>query len=517
MQQKNNDGESSHNTVKNKIEQRPWSTIFITICLTPFLTFIVQFFTDTPFNTLIVSFILAFTLALYNDYLRPNWRARTRSQIHSVVSTNENATSESRLKKPAETIQVAASFIDSNPVRADNIDDVFPQLEPISRSSYPQLLTATNHRLDRLRQYRFNMRNLVSGMLIALMVIFHVIEFITLASFEVSYFGVVLTLLVLLEYNVSLIARKPVAGIFFRDSSEPTVSPASGLEGEEKIGMLMKRNPFGLGTGILGRPLVGIIFCGVWLLVIDNRVITVSCIVIAILLMARIRRALESADGPFTLLELRVFDTPSYDRFLELLEGWQYIGMQYRLEGPDTTGYSFTNRFKVLLGKVDDLIIKKESELNIALAKTHKSHDKFERFDLTALQCNDATWVKALRESIERCDVVAMLLTDFSAEDRGCAIELKILMDMVPMSNVILLINSKTDLQYLQNTLKEAWKGRAKDSPNIIYTEGPYIFDLDDLYSFKSDNERPGVTIKMQLIDILYSKAKNCWRGGNPH
>lgn len=485
--------------------------------MTLYLYFFVQFFTDTSLNTLIVSFILALTLALYNDYIRPYWRAGTRSKVHSAISPDENTTSESKPIIPAESIPGAESSIAGNPVRANNIGDVFSHLQPISRCFYPQMVTATNHRLDRLRQYRFNMRNLVSIVLITLMVIFHVIEFIDSGSFEVSYFGVVLTLLVLLEYNVSLIARKPVAGLFFRDNSGPTGSPASGFEGEEKISVLMKRNPFGLGTGIFGRPLIGIIFCGMWLFAINAIVVTIGCIAISTLLMVRYRRALETVDGPFTLLELRVFDTPEYDRFLELLEGWQYIGVQYRLEGPDTTGYSFTNRFKLLLRKVEGLIIKNESELDAALAKTHKSYDNFERFDFTALQCSETTWVKALRRTIERSDVIAMLLTDFSAEDRGCAIELKVLMDTVPMSNVILVINSKTDLPYLRSTLEEAWKGRAKDSPNIISIEGPHIFDLDDLYSFESDYERPCVTIKMQLIDILYSKAKDCWRSGSLH
>ena len=73
------------------------------------------------------------------------------------------------------------------------------------------------------------------------------------------------------------------------------------------------------------------------------------------------------------------------------------------------------------------------------------------------------------------------------------------------MSKVVLIINAESDLQYIRYILNQAWHNRTIDSPNTTVTEGPYLFELDELYNFKSDRDRPGVAIKMQLIDFIYN------------
>lgn len=479
----------------------PWSTLFLTFCLTIFLSIPVSFFVGSSQQIFLISFALACSLSLYNDYVRPYWRKLARSRILEVVSTKDNTSPMPASENLASSPSLTPSTAGKAPIS--------PTIEPIAASALKNLLTGKNHRLDRLRQYRLRCRYLTSVMLIILMVInFTANDFKGNWMSLLSHPGVIITLLVVLEYNVSLITGKSMGGIFFRDNSQPVESVSVGLEGEEKIGMLMKNNPFAIGTGVFGRPIVGTIFCWLWLLAIGSWVALVSYFVITLVLKKRFRKSLESPDGPFALLELRVFDTPEYGRFLELLEGWRYIGIQYRLDGPDTTGYSVASRFKVLSGKISELVIKNEVELDAALAQISSKPDMFERFSVSAMQCTDAIWIRALEKTIDQSDIVAMLLTDFRHENEGCATELKILMDTVPMSKVLLIINSATDLHYLSSILNDAWLNRAKDSPNHQPTQKPYVFNLNELYDHQSKHERPAVTIKMQLIDFLYSTIK---------
>ena len=490
--------------------KRPWSTIVVTILMTFVFSLVVTIFTDNDQQLFTTSFVMALTLAIYNDYVRPAWRAHARSRILGVVSDKKNASLETKDVSSAakKSERTTANLLTPIPERSDGI---FSQLKPIDPSCFAQILTSRGHRFDRLRQYRTNMRYLVSIMIIVLMALYLIERFVYVDNYQAPYVGIFFTLCVLLEYNISLFAGKHVPGVFFRDhsgSESDTQSVSAGLDGEEKVSFLMMRNPLAIGTGIFGRPLLGIFVCWLWLLAISSWVVWIICIGSAIVCMKFFRRKLESADGPFTLLRLRVFDTPSYGKFLELLEGWQYIGTQYSLDGPDTSGYSFNSRFKVLLGKVDDLVIKTDAELEPALVNVSNTYDKFERFDTKAIQCNDLTWVKGLEKFIVKSDIVVMLLTDFNAENNGCVTELKILMDTTPMSKVILLVNSETDLPYLKNVLDHTWHERSQDSANDNISEGPYVFDLDALYDFKPENVRSGVKIKMQLIDFLYNKVK---------
>ncbi len=303
--------------MKPHYRKRPWSTLLKTVGLSVILAFPVAIIADSeisPGNFYLITLVLGLGCALYSDYLWPYWRNRTRTRILDVVSSDKNTsptpTTKERESPPAEVPSLS------------NIPERLSAIKPLDISFFKSCLTGDKHRFDRLRQYRHQCRYLTSAMLIILILVFVVIEdFDTYLPISIAeggwqvppyLFGVFFSLCVLLEYNISLIVGKPVSGVFFRDHSQPVASPSEGLDGEEKVGFLMWRNPLGIGTGIAGRPVLGIVCCLGWLLAIFNWAITACCILVTALLMKRFRNALELPDGPFAILELRVFDTPAY-------------------------------------------------------------------------------------------------------------------------------------------------------------------------------------------------------------
>jgi hypothetical protein len=170
--------------------------------------------------------------------------------------------------------------------------------------------------------------------------------------------------------------------------------------------------------------------------------------------------------SPLNLLALRVFGSGSLGDFLNLSDGWQWIGIRQLLDGPDSAGHKAKDLFNYLAGRIDRSIVKDEAELRQALHAFAAQPDRRLRFPVNSMQCANATWKDALQNLLDQADVVVMDLSGLSEQNRGVAYELGKLVNEVPLNRVVLVFDESADLNVLRDILARASRHMAADSPN---------------------------------------------------
>ncbi len=175
-----------------------------------------------------------------------------------------------------------------------------------------------------------------------------------------------------------------------------------------------------------------------------------------------------SAQPGLRLVLLRVFGSPSFDDLLELVRPWLLWGPVAHLEGFDSVARSAEVREAVALDRIDAVLVHSPEDLARRLAALSPGADDNGRYRRQAFQCTDAIWRAAIRALLDRTDAVLMDLSDLSPEDMGCAYELGLLLDRVPLSQVLLLIDdATTNLDCLRQVLDDVEQRIAEDSPNL--------------------------------------------------
>ncbi|HZF78632.1 MAG TPA: hypothetical protein VEZ89_02465, partial [Rubrivivax sp.] len=174
-----------------------------------------------------------------------------------------------------------------------------------------------------------------------------------------------------------------------------------------------------------------------------------------------------SAQPGIRLVLLRVFGSPSFDDLLELVRPWLLCGPVAHLEGYDSVARSAEVREALALDRIDAVLVHSPEDLARRLAALPPGADDNGRYRRQAFQCTDTIWRTAISALLDRTDAVLMDLSDLGPEDMGCAYELGLLLDRVPLSRVLLLIDeATTNRDCLQQVLDEAEQRIAADSPN---------------------------------------------------
>ena len=166
------------------------------------------------------------------------------------------------------------------------------------------------------------------------------------------------------------------------------------------------------------------------------------------------------------LVLLRVFGSPSFDDLLDWVWPWLLCGPVAHLEGQDSVVRSAEVREALALDKIDAVLVHSPEDLARRVAALPDRPDDNGRYRRQAFQCTDAIWRDAVRTLLDRGDAVLMDLSSLGPSDLGCAYELGLLLDRLPLSRVLLLVDESTDMTCLQQVLDAAEQRIAPDSPN---------------------------------------------------
>src|SRR6185436_3151582 len=106
------------------------------------------------------------------------------------------------------------------------------------------------------------------------------------------------------------------------------------------------------------------------------------------------------------------------------------------------------------------------AELNARMQSLDEQRDRDGRYRINEFFCHDNTWRPTVNALARRGPVVLMDLRGFAKANRGCEFELGVLLDEVPLGQVVLLVDGSTRMEDLEALLQTAWSQLSTSSPN---------------------------------------------------
>jgi hypothetical protein len=179
----------------------------------------------------------------------------------------------------------------------------------------------------------------------------------------------------------------------------------------------------------------------------------------------------QNATTNVPLLLLRVFSLGkrSEKLFDPVTKLWRHVGNVNLIAGPDlaTTTVEPHEFLSFVSGRITRLFISGTAEMEQRMSETDSAADFDGRYRIHDFFCYADTWQPVLTKLVKSSRAVLMDLRGFSPQNAGCVHEIRELVNVVPLQQVVLVIDHSSDYAFLEETLKEAWRNVCKDSPNI--------------------------------------------------
>ncbi len=112
------------------------------------------------------------------------------------------------------------------------------------------------------------------------------------------------------------------------------------------------------------------------------------------------------------------------------------------------------------------LFVRDSTDLHRRVAELDEVVDPDGRYRTNEIFCLDHTWRSALTELVLRCDCTLLDARGFTPAHQGVAYEISQLVQLVPLSTVLVLTNESTDHTFLEAVLDDAWQTLESTSPN---------------------------------------------------
>ena len=178
----------------------------------------------------------------------------------------------------------------------------------------------------------------------------------------------------------------------------------------------------------------------------------------------------EILDSSPTLLLLRVFSLGKqgeqlYHRFSKL---WRFVGNTRMIAGPDlaTATVEPHHFLQFIRGKLARSFIDSAKTLESRVSESVDTPDSDGWHRVSEFFCYDNTWRIALRHLAAESDAVLMDLRRFSPQNAGCKFEIQELVNLIPLTRVVFVVDSTTDRSYLDQVLHEGAARMGPESPN---------------------------------------------------
>jgi hypothetical protein len=188
---------------------------------------------------------------------------------------------------------------------------------------------------------------------------------------------------------------------------------------------------------------------------------------------------------PKTLLLLRVFSLGkrSEQLFDAVSTHWRYLGNIQLISGPDlaTTTIEPHEFLDFVSGRLSRHFIDSQVTLNMATSKGDEEPDRDGRYRVREFFCYDDTWKMVLTHLAKTSGSVLMDLRGFSPQNAGCIFEINELIRVVPLNQLVFVIDSTTNTDFLTSTIKDSWQGITPKSPNYALSNPILrLFRYDD-------------------------------------
>jgi hypothetical protein len=170
------------------------------------------------------------------------------------------------------------------------------------------------------------------------------------------------------------------------------------------------------------------------------------------------------------LLFLRVFSLGrrSERMFDAVAKHWRYLDTVQLIVGPDlaTTTVAPHQFLEYVAGKLPRLFVSNREALEQRMKALDSKPDADGRFRVNTFFCHANTWTSVLSRLVRDSHVVLMDLRAFAPDNAGCILELKELINVVPLRQSVLVVDGTTDQSFLERTIEESWRTMDPGSPN---------------------------------------------------
>jgi len=171
------------------------------------------------------------------------------------------------------------------------------------------------------------------------------------------------------------------------------------------------------------------------------------------------------------LLLLRVFSLGhrSQSLFDFLSKIWLRVGSICLIAGPDlVTATVEPHEFLDFVGgHLSRRFVQGEADLEQRVSLMDTRPDPDGRHRVNEFFCRANTWQMTMQRLAGQSNAVLMDLRSFSKTNQGCIYELQQLMNNIPLSGVVLVIDDSTNRPFLEMTVREIWQNLEPSSPNV--------------------------------------------------
>lgn len=170
------------------------------------------------------------------------------------------------------------------------------------------------------------------------------------------------------------------------------------------------------------------------------------------------------------LLLLRVFALGNRSaQFFDIFsKWWRRIGNINMISGPDlvTTAIEPHEFLDYISGRLSRQFVTDQADLQHRLATLDRRPDPDGLYRVNEFFCYNDTWRMTMRKLAEESDAVLMDLRGFSPRKRGCIYEIEQLLHLVPLAQIVFLVDKTTDRSFLNQTFQQLWAQTPQNSPN---------------------------------------------------
>jgi len=170
------------------------------------------------------------------------------------------------------------------------------------------------------------------------------------------------------------------------------------------------------------------------------------------------------------LLLIRVFalGKRSENLYDTLGRSWRTVGSMQMIAGPDlaTSTIEPHEFLDFVSGRLDRRFIDSGRTLDLRIGQMDLEPDGEGQFRVTEFFCHDDTWKLTLARLADESDAVLMDLRGFSQQNAGCVFEINEIFNLVPLQQVVFVVDETTDQSFMRQTMQHAWRRLRELSPN---------------------------------------------------
>ena len=192
-----------------------------------------------------------------------------------------------------------------------------------------------------------------------------------------------------------------------------------------------------------------------------------ALLVLVLFVIALLRR--RRVGRPVRLLLLRTFGARERSSRLlhDLTRWWRWIGSVELITAPDLASETLEpdEFLDFMRGRLARRFVTEEALVERRLRELDLRPDRDGRYRVNELLCQDQTWQLALEGMVAVVDAVLIDLRNFSARNSGVWYEVQRLVALLPLAQVVALIDQTTDRDAVQAALARAATRAPQSSP----------------------------------------------------